>query len=235
MKFGVIVFPGSNCDRDMMHVLGNVMGCEVKSIFHKETSLEGFSTRDCIILPGGFSYGDYLRTGAIARFSPIMDAVIEFANNGGKVFGICNGFQILCEAGLLPGALLRNTNMKYVCKNIYLKTETKNSLLTQGIAPGAVLKIPIAHGDGRYYADKATLKKLNDKGQILFRYCDAKANVTEEANPNGSLENIAGICNEGRNVFGMMPHPERASEDDLGNTDGRLLFDSLTISVLQNV
>jgi phosphoribosylformylglycinamidine synthase len=235
MKFGVIVFPGSNCDRDMMHVLGNVMGCEVKSIFHKETSLDGFSTRDSIILPGGFSYGDYLRTGAIARFSPIMDAVIEFANNGGKVFGICNGFQILCEAGLLPGALLRNTNMKYVCKNVYLKTETKDSLLTQSIAPGTVLKVPIAHGDGRYYADKATLKKLNDKNQVLFRYCDSKGNVTEEANPNGSLENIAGICNEGRNVFGMMPHPERASEDDLGNTDGRLLFDSLTVSVLQNV
>ena len=233
MKFGVIVFPGSNCDRDMMHVLGNVMGCEVKSIFHKETLLEGFSTRDCIILPGGFSYGDYLRTGAIARFSPIMDAVIEFANNGGKVFGICNGFQILCEAGLLPGALLRNTNMKYVCKNIYLKTETKNTLLTQGIKPGTVLKVPIAHGDGRYYADKATLKKLKDNDQIIFKYCDDKGNVIDAANPNGSLENIAGICNEGRNVFGMMPHPERASEDDLGNADGKLLFDSLTISVLQ--
>jgi phosphoribosylformylglycinamidine synthase I len=234
MKFGVIVFPGSNCDRDMLHVLGSVMGSEVKPIFHKETSLAGFSTRDCIVLPGGFSYGDYLRTGAIARFSPIMEAVIGFANNGGKVLGICNGFQILCEAGLLPGALLRNDNMKYVCKNIYLKTETKNSLLTQSIAPGSVLKIPIAHGDGRYYADKAVLKTLKDKDQVLFRYSDAKGNVNEEANPNGSLENIAGICNEGRNVFGMMPHPERASEDDLGNTDGRLLFDSLTISVLQN-
>jgi phosphoribosylformylglycinamidine synthase len=234
MKFGVIVFPGSNCDRDMIHVLGSVMGCEVKAIFHKETSLEGFSTRDCIILPGGFSYGDYLRTGAIARFSPIMDAVVEFANNGGKVFGICNGFQILCEAGLLPGALLRNTNMKYVCKNIYLKTETKNTLLTQGIAPGTILQIPIAHGDGRYYADKATLKKLKDNDQVLFRYCDASGNITDEANPNGSVENIAGICNEGRNVFGMMPHPERASEDDLGNTDGKRLFDALTISVLQD-
>ena len=234
MKFGVIVFPGSNCDRDMMHVLGNVMGCEVKSIFHKETSLEGFSTRDCIILPGGFSYGDYLRTGAIAKFSPIMDAVIEFANNGGKVFGICNGFQILCEAGLPPGALLRNTNMKYVCKNIYLKTQTKDSLLTQGIVTGTVLKIPIAHGDGRYYADKATLKKLKDNDQVLFRYSDANGEINEGANPNGSLENIAGICNEGRNVFGMMPHPERASEDDLGNSNGKLLFDSLTISALQS-
>ena len=235
MKFGVIVFPGSNCDRDMVHVLGDVLGSEVKSIFHKETSLEGFSTRDYIILPGGFSYGDYLRTGAIARFSPVMEAVIEFANSGGKVFGICNGFQILCEAGLLPGALLINTNMKYVCKNIYLKTQTKNSLLTQGIAPGTVLKIPIAHGDGRSYADKATLKKLKDNDQVLFRYCDAHGEITDAANPNGSVENIAGICNEGRNVFGMMPHPERASEDDLGNTDGRLLFDSLTISALQSV
>ena len=234
MKFGVIVFPGSNCYRDMMHVLGNVMGCEVQSIFHKETSLEGFSTRDCIILPGGFSYGDYLRTGAIARFSPIMDAVIDFANRGGKVLGICNGFQILCEAGLLPGALLRNTNMKYVCKNVYLKTATKNTLLTQTITPGAVLKIPIAHGDGRYYADAATLKKLKEKDQILFYYSDASGNVNDAANPNGSLENIAGICNEGRNVFGMMPHPERASEDDLGNADGRQLFDSLILSVLQN-
>ena len=164
-----------------------------------------------------------------------MDAVLRFANGGGKVFGICNGFQILCEAGLLPGALLPNTNMKYVCKNVYMKTETKNTVLTQGIASGAVLKIPIAHADGRYYADKTVLKKLNDKNQVLFRYCDAKGNITEAANPNGSLENIAGICNENRNVFGMMPHPERASEDDLGNTDGRMLFESLMISVLQSV
>ena len=235
MKFGIIVFPGSNCDRDMMHVLCKVMGCEVVSIFHKETSLDGFSTRDCIILPGGFSYGDYLRTGAIARFSPIMDAVIEFANRGGKVFGICNGFQILCEAGLLPGALLRNTNMKYVCKNIYLKTQTIDSVLTQTIAPGTVLKVPIAHGEGRYYADKATLKTIKDKNQIIFKYCDASGNINDDANPNGSIENIAGICNEGRNVFGMMPHPERASEADLGNTDGRLIFDSLTVSILQGV
>ena len=235
MKFGIIVFPGSNCDRDMMHVLGKVMGCEVVSIFHKETSLDGFSTRDCIILPGGFSYGDYLRTGAIARFSPIMDAVTQFANRGGKVVGICNGFQILCEAGLLPGALLRNTNMKYVCKNIHLKTQTIDSALTQTIATGTVLKVPIAHGEGRYYADKATLKALKDKNQVIFKYCDASGNITDDANPNGSIENIAGICNEGRNVFGMMPHPERASEADLGNTDGRLIFDSLTVSILQGV
>ena len=232
MKFGVIVFPGSNCDRDMIHVLGNVMGIEVQSIFHKETSLAGFGRQDCIILPGGFSYGDYLRTGAIARFSPIMEAVVEFANNGGKVFGICNGFQILCEAGLLPGALLRNTNMKYVCKNIFLRTQTKDSQLTQTITPAAVLKIPIAHGDGRYYADAATLKKLKANDQVLFRYCDEHGAITDAANPNGSVENIAGICNEARNVFGMMPHPERAAEFDLGNTDGKLIFDSLCQSVL---
>ena len=234
MKFGVIVFPGSNCDRDMVHVLGEVMGCEVKTIFHKETSLEGFSNRDCIILPGGFSYGDYLRTGAIARFSPIMAAVIEFANNGGKVFGICNGFQILCEAGLLPGALLVNTNMKYNCKNIHIKAQTKDSMLTQGMKPGTVLKVPIAHGDGRYFADEATLKTLKEKDQVIFRYCDALGNPTESANPNGSVENIAGICNEGRNVYGMMPHPERASEEDMGNTDGRQIFESLILSVLQS-
>lgn len=227
MKFGVIVFPGSNCDRDMVHVLGNVMGAEVKEIFHKETSLEGFSRRDCIIIPGGFSYGDYLRTGAIARFSPVMDAVIEFANNGGRVFGICNGFQILCEAGLLPGVLLRNTNMKYVCKNIYLKTQTTDSELTRFLDPKKALKIPIAHGEGRYYADNETLKELEKNDQILFKYCDASGNVTEDANPNGSFLNIAGITNKTRNVFGMMPHPERASEEDLGNTDGYGLFASL--------
>lgn len=227
MKFGVVVFPGSNCDRDMVHVLRDVMGAEVKEIFHKETSLDGFSKRDCIIIPGGFSYGDYLRTGAIARFSPIMTAVIEFANNGGRVFGICNGFQILCEAGLLPGALLRNTNMKYNCRNVYLKTQTKESELTRFLNPAQTLKIPIAHGEGRYYCDAETLKSLKKNDQILFKYCDADGNVTDESNPNGSVENIAGICNEGRNVFGMMPHPERASEADLGNTDGYGLFASL--------
>lgn len=227
MKFGVVVFPGSNCDRDMVHVLRDVMGAEVKEIFHKETSLDGFSKRDCIIIPGGFSYGDYLRTGAIARFSPIMTAVIEFANNGGRVFGICNGFQILCEAGLLPGALLRNTNMKYNCRNIFLKSQTKDSELTRFLNPSQTLKIPIAHGDGRYYCDAETLKAIKKNDQILFKYCNEKGEITEESNPNGSIENIAGICNAGRNVFGMMPHPERASEADLGNTDGYGLFASL--------
>ncbi|HEY0261565.1 MAG TPA: phosphoribosylformylglycinamidine synthase subunit PurQ [Chitinophagales bacterium] len=227
MKFGVVVFPGSNCDRDMVHVLRDVMGAEVQEIFHKETSLEGFSRRDCIIIPGGFSYGDYLRTGAIARFSPIMNAVIEFANNGGRVFGICNGFQILCEAGLLPGALLRNTNMKYNCRNIFLKTQTKESELTRFLNPAQTLKIPIAHGEGRYYCDEETLKALKKNNQILFKYSNADGVVTEDSNPNGSIENIAGICNAGRNVFGMMPHPERASEADLSNTDGYGLFASL--------
>ena len=228
MKFGIIIFPGSNCDRDMVHVLQNVISCEVKTIFHKEKELLGFSPRqDCIVLPGGFSYGDYLRTGAIARFSPIMQSVVNFANEGGKVLGICNGFQILCEAGLLPGALLRNTSMKYSCKNIFLKTETFDTDLTRHIPQKQLLKIPIAHGDGRYHADAETLKKLEKNQQILFRYCDMNGKISEDSNPNGSLGNIAGICNVEKNVFGMMPHPERASEFALGNVHGRLLFESL--------
>ena len=224
MKFGVVVFPGSNCDDDMMHVLGDVMGQPVEKIWHKEKTLPDV---DCIILPGGFSYGDYLRCGAIARFSPVMQAVIEFANNGGYVFGICNGFQILCEAHLLPGALLRNANQKFICKNVYLKTLTNNSALTADLDLTKALKIPIAHAEGRYYADEATLKNLVENDQILFKYCDEKGNYTEGANPNGTTMDIAGICNAKRNVFGMMPHPERASESVLGNADGRLMFQSL--------
>ena len=224
MKFGVVVFPGSNCDDDMMHVLGDVMGQPVEKIWHKEKTLPDV---DCIILPGGFSYGDYLRCGAIARFSPVMQAVIEFANNGGYVFGICNGFQILCEAHLLPGALLRNANQKFICKNVYLKTMTNNSALTADLDLNQALKIPIAHAEGRYYADEATLKNLVENDQILFKYCDEKGNYTEGSNPNGTTMDIAGICNAKRNVFGMMPHPERASESVLGNADGRLLFQSL--------
>ena len=224
MKFGVVVFPGSNCDDDMMHVLGDVMGQPVEKIWHKEKTLPDV---DCIVLPGGFSYGDYLRCGAIARFSPVMQAVIEFANNGGYVFGICNGFQILCEAHLLPGALLRNANQKFICKNIYLKTMTNNSALTADLDLNQALKIPIAHAEGRYYADEATLKNLEDNDQILFKYCDEKGNYTEGANPNGTTMDIAGICNTKRSVFGMMPHPERASESVLGNADGRLMFQSL--------
>jgi len=218
MKFGVVVFPGSNCDDDMIHVLGNVMKQEVVKLWHKEKELKGFGKGDCIVLPGGFSYGDYLRAGAIARFSPIMNSVIEFANNGGYVFGICNGFQVLCEAGLLPGVLLRNSNQKFICKNVFLKTETNKSAITSKIDKSEPLKIPIAHAEGRYFADDTTLKALKDNDQILFTYTE---------NPNGSTWDIAGICNENRNVFGMMPHPERCSEEILGNSDGRILFESL--------
>ena len=227
MKFGVVVFPGSNCDDDMIHVLGTVMGQEVKKIWHKDTSLEGFEKGDCIVLPGGFSYGDYLRAGAIARFSPIMQSVIEFANNGGYVWGICNGFQVLCEAGLLPGVLLRNENQKFICKNVFLKTVTKNSAITRNLDSTKAYKIPIAHAEGRYYAAPEVIETLKNNDQILFKYCDATGAVTPDANPNGTLENIAGICNANRNVFGMMPHPERASEDILGNADGRAMFESL--------
>lgn len=233
MKFGVVVFPGSNCDRDMYHVVTEVMGAEARYIWHKETDLSDFNTDDCIILPGGFSYGDYLRTGAIARFSPVMESVIRFANEGGKVFGVCNGFQILCESHLLPGALLRNESMKYECKNVYLKPQTKKTALTCKIDEEAVLKIPIAHGDGRYYCDRETLKSLYDNDQILFKYCDEYGEVLNEVNPNGSLDNIAGITNAGRNVFGMMPHPERAAEKALLNTDGKVLFESLMSRVLE--
>jgi phosphoribosylformylglycinamidine synthase subunit PurQ / glutaminase len=230
MTFGVVVFPGSNCDDDMMHVLGTVLGQPTVKIWHKEATLpEGV---DCVILPGGFSYGDYLRCGAIARFSPIMQAVVEFANNGGFVFGICNGFQILCEAHLLPGALLRNANQKFICKNVFLKTMTTDSALTADLNTAKAFKIPIAHAEGRYYADDATLATLAENDQILFKYCDENGQITEGANPNGTTFNIAGICNAQRNVFGMMPHPERASEDILGNADGRLMFESLIRNAL---
>lgn len=232
MKFGVVVFPGSNCDRDMIHVLRNVMKQEVAEIWHKETHLDNYQKEDCIILPGGFSYGDYLRTGAIARFSPIMSAVIDFANRGGKVWGICNGFQILCESGLLPGALLGNDNMKYNCKNTYIRVNTVESSLSNACEENQVLKIPIAHGDGRFYADDAILAQLKANNQIIFTYCDENGEASAESNPNGSLLNIAGICNSGRNVYGMMPHPERASEAILGNTDGYKLFESLLVKEL---
>lgn len=224
MKFGVVIFPGSNCDRDTLHVFGEVLGQEVVPLFHKETDLQGC---DMIILPGGFSYGDYLRSGAIARFSPIMAEVIAHAERGGYVMGICNGFQILTEAGLLPGTLLHNTSRKFICKNVYLKPQTQNSLLTQGLSTAEVLEVPIAHGEGNYYIDAAGLKTLNDNDQVLFRYCDADGELTTASNPNGSLENIAGITNAQRNVFGMMPHPERAAEDVLSNTDGLRILESL--------
>lgn len=225
MKFGVIVFPGSNCDDDMVHVLGDVMGQEVVKLWHKKTDLP--ADIDCVVLPGGFSYGDYVRAGAIAQFSPIMQAVKTFAAGGGYVFGVCNGFQILCEAGLLPGVLLRNANLQFICKNVWLKPETNHSPVSAGLDLHRALKIPIAHAEGRYYADQATLDRLEANDQVLFRYCTPEGEVTPEANPNGAERSIAGICNENRNVFGMMPHPERAAETVLGNTDGRGLFESL--------
>ncbi len=224
MKFGVVIFPGSNCDRDMIYVLENILKQKVEILWHKEHDLRGC---DMIILPGGFSYGDYLRSGAIARFSPIMIVVQEFADKGGLVFGICNGFQILCESHLLPGALLHNNNHKFICKNVFIRTETDESLITSKLKIGQVLKIPVAHGEGRYYADEVTLNEMEEKKRVLFRYCNERGEVTDIANPNGSANHIAGICNAGRNVFGMMPHPERAADAILGNTDGLLIFQSV--------
>lgn len=224
MKFGVVIFPGSNCDADTLHVLGNVMGQEVVSLWHKDHDLQGC---DFIVLPGGFSYGDYLRSGAIARFSPIMNEVIKHAENGGFLMGICNGFQVLTESELLPGALLHNQNQRFVCKNIHLSPVSRRGLPSANIASTEVLKIPIAHGEGNYYIHPEGLDELKENDQILFQYVDEAGNITEAANPNGSVGNIAGIMNKSGNVFGMMPHPERASEDALGNTDGRFIFESI--------
>lgn len=224
MKFGVVIFPGSNCDQDMIYVLNKIMGQEVVELWHKDHDLKGV---DCVVLPGGFSYGDYLRSGAIARFSPIMTEVIDFAGKGGYVFGVCNGFQVLCESHLLPGALLHNDSRKFICKNVNIKAQTNNTLITSKVPMDRALKIPIAHGEGKFYVNEATMKELNSNDQILFRYCDEKGNITPESNPNGALENIAGICNAGRNVFGMMPHPERAADAELSNMDGKWLFESL--------
>jgi phosphoribosylformylglycinamidine synthase len=224
MKFGVVIFPGSNCDEDIIYVLEKIMGQKVVRLWHKDHDLQGC---DFVVLPGGFSFGDYLRSGAIARFSPIMQEVIQFANRGGYVWGVCNGFQIVAEAGLVPGALLHNTNRKFNCSNIYLKAQTNNSLLTSQIDPQRALKIPIAHGEGNYFVDSDTLKALNDNDQVLFKYCDEYGNITTESNPNGSLENIAGVCNKTRNVFGMMPHPERAADSLLANEDGLAIFESI--------
>ena len=223
MKFGVLIFPGSNCDMDMIYVLETIMKQEVAKLWHKDTDLQNC---DFIILPGGFSFGDYLRSGAIANYSPIMQKVVEHANGGGYVMGICNGFQILCESGLLPGALLHNTNHKFICKNIHLKTITKNTLITNQYSESAI-KIPIAHAEGRYHADEITLKELIANDQILFKYSDENGKITDGANPNGSLLNIAGVCNKNRNVFGMMPHPERAADSELNNTDGKILFENI--------
>jgi len=227
MKFGVVTFPGSNCDEDMIHALGNLLGQPVQRLWHKDRDLKGV---DMVVLPGGFSYGDYLRSGAIARFSPIMQEVAAHAARGGLVLGVCNGFQVLCEAGLLPGALLHNEGQKFIARNVFIRPATRRTLIT-GAVPDKALRIPIAHGEGRYHADAATMKTLQEKDQVLFRYCDADGKVHDGANPNGSKENIAGICNAQRNVFGMMPHPERACDPLLGNTDGRALFESLVRTV----
>jgi phosphoribosylformylglycinamidine synthase len=229
MNFAVLQFPASNCDQDAVHAVRR-LGHAARYVWHKETSL---GDADCVIVPGGFSYGDYLRCGAIARFSPVMQAVKQFADNGGLVIGVCNGFQVLTEAGLLPGALVRNRDLQFHCEHIYLKTATPDSPFTNKIPAGKILRIPIAHGEGCYFADEETLAKLKANNQILWQYCDAQGNLTDAANPNGSLLNIAGICNERRNVAGLMPHPERASEDLLGGADGRLVFESI-ISAVQS-
>ena len=223
MKFGVVIFPGSNCDNDIIFAIQNTIGQKVVELWHKDQDLQNC---DVIFLPGGFSYGDYLRSGAIAKFSPIMKEVINFAENGGYLIGICNGFQILTESGLLPGALLHNTNNKFICKNVYLKVNNHNSLITNQ-CNGQAIKIPIAHGEGRFFADDITLEELEKNNQIIFKYCDKNGNVSDESNPNGSLANIAGICNKNKNVFGMMPHPERAADPLLSNVDGVNLFKSI--------
>ena len=224
MRIGVLVFPGSNCDHDCQHVFEEVLAQTVTMIWHKETTLSGV---DAIVIPGGFSYGDYLRTGAIARFSPVMNAVNEFAQHGGLVLGICNGFQILLEAGLLPGAMLRNRSLHFVCKDVYVRVENAATPFTGACQPGQVLKIPVAHAEGNYYTDPVTLAGLQANAQIVLRYCTPEGKATPEANPNGSLDNIAGVRNAEGNVLGMMPHPERSAEDLLGNADGRLILNSM--------
>jgi phosphoribosylformylglycinamidine synthase subunit PurQ / glutaminase len=224
MKVGVVVFPGSNCDHDLYHVLGKVVGFETVYLWHKDHQLQKC---DAIVLPGGFSYGDYLRCGAIARFSPLMKEIEKFAGRGGPVLGICNGFQILTEARLLPGVLMRNRSLKFICDYTYIKVESNHSPFTRNIKLQTVLKIPIAHGDGNYFIEEEGLKKLEGEGQVVFRYVDAKGQATETANPNGSLNNIAGICNAQRNVVALMPHPERVSEEILGSSEGKIIFESL--------
>ncbi len=224
MKFGVVVFPGSNCDHDAYHVVKHVLGQEARFVWHKDRDLAGL---DCVILPGGFAHGDYLRAGAIARVSPVMEEVVAFARRGGKVLGICNGFQVALEAGLLPGAMLRNRSLKFVCRDVWVSTEAVDTPFTSKLSQGEVLRIPVAHADGNYFLPDDELKALEDAGQVVFRYCEPDGSVTDHANPNGSRHNIAGICNAQRNVLALMPHPERLSEAVLGGTDGRRLFESL--------
>ncbi len=230
MKVGVVIFPGSNCDQDAIYAFNNQFGCETVSLWHKDEDLQAC---DLIFLPGGFSYGDYLRSGAIAKLSPIMQHVIAFAAKGGLVMGVCNGFQILCESNLLPGALLHNDHQKFNCKNVWIKPQTLHTHLTSELDLNTAYKIPIAHGEGRYYCNEETLALLKQNDQILFRYCSENGHIDASSNPNGSLENIAGICNQTRNVFGMMPHPERAVDAELFNTDGRLLFEGLLSALLK--
>ena len=229
MKFGVITFPGSNCDQDIIYVLRDVLMQPVEELWHKDTDLKGC---DFIILPGGFSYGDYLRSGAIARFSPIMSEVVRHANSGGYVMGICNGFQILCESGLLPGVLRHNENQKFICKNVHLKPASNSAIITENLDEYKAYKIPIAHAEGNYFATPEQMKEIQHNDQVLFRYCNEEAQVTSGSNPNGSLDNIAGICNKSKNVFGMMPHPERAADFELTSTDGREIFDGMLKAAL---
>ncbi len=223
MRIGVVTFPGSNCDHDCYHALKHVLNQEARFVWHKETDIEDL---DCVILPGGFSYGDYLRTGALARFSPVIGSVTRFAAEGGRILGICNGFQILLEAGLLPGAMVRNRSLRFICEDVHIRVETEDTPVSRGLE-GRTLKLPIAHTEGNYFAPPALLERLEAEGRVVFRYCDARGNVSPEANPNGSTGNIAGICNENRNVVGMMPHPERACEPVLGSEDGRAILESL--------
>ena len=231
MKFGVIIFPGSNCDHDAYWTIEHVAKQPVTFLWHDSHDLQDC---DAIIVPGGFAYGDYLRTGAIARFSPVMDSVRKFASDGGLVIGICNGFQILCEAGLLPGALVRNRSLHFVCDMVTTRVEVGETPFTRGMPAGTLLRLPVAHGEGCYYADKATLCELNERQQVLLRYCDAAGRITTSSNPNGSVENIAGICNRERNVFGLMPHPDRACEERLGSSDGRRIFKSMLRSLARD-
>ena len=224
MRFGIVLLPGSNCDHDAWHVTSKVLGADTIMLWHKDTDLQA---ADCVIIPGGFSYGDYLRAGALAKFAPIMDSIRAHAARGGLVLGICNGFQVLTEAGLLPGALMRNEHLRFACKDVHLRTENVDSPFTSALSEGQVLQLPIAHGEGNYFADEATLDELERHDQVLFRYCDAEGKVVAEANPNGSARNIAAICNRQRNVLGMMPHPERCAESILGNDDGLKIFQSI--------
>lgn len=224
MKFGIVVFPGSNCEHDCYHVVKHVLRQEASFLWHKDRTLSG---SDCVILPGGFAHGDYLRCGAMAKFSPIMESVVRFAREGGWILGICNGFQILIEAGLLPGALVRNRSLQYICKDLWLRTETQDSPFTRQLRKGQVLKMPVGHGEGCYFADPKTLKRLEAEGRIAFRYCDERGGLSAESNPNGSVQSVAGVLNEKGNVLGLMPHPDRCAERILGNEDGRKLFESL--------